>query len=102
MAAQPWLDVSFGEKEAAKAAGARWDPRARRWYAPRPGIPELARWLPRPPIPAVLPGEDRAFGAGLFVDLVCARPDSDQIGRPRRGGSDVRDVDDRTGCRACR
>lgn len=70
MPAQPWLDVPFADKDAAKAAGARWDPKARRWYAPRPGIVELARWLPRPPIPAVLPGEDRQFGGGLFVDLV--------------------------------
>ena len=43
---QPWLDVPFGEKDDAKAAGALWDWRAKRWYAPRPGMPELARWLP--------------------------------------------------------
>lgn len=43
---QPWLDVPFGEKDEAKAAGAQWDWRAKRWYAPRPGMPELARWLP--------------------------------------------------------
>ena len=30
----------------------------------------LDRWAPFPPIPATLPGEDRTFGAGLFVDLV--------------------------------
>ncbi|GAA4930419.1 nuclease-like protein [Actinomycetospora succinea] len=45
---QPWLDVPFGEKDDAKAAGAQWDWRAKRWYAPRPGMPELARWLPVP------------------------------------------------------
>lgn len=43
---QPWLDVPFGEKDDAKAAGALWDWRAKRWYAPRPGMTELARWLP--------------------------------------------------------
>ncbi|MEJ2885401.1 DUF5710 domain-containing protein [Actinomycetospora aeridis] len=43
---QPWLDVPFGEKDEAKAAGAQWDWRAKRWYAPRPGMAELARWLP--------------------------------------------------------
>ena len=43
---QPWLDVPFGEKDEAKAAGALWDWRSRRWYAPRPGMAELARWLP--------------------------------------------------------
>jgi hypothetical protein len=48
---QPWLDVPFGEKDEAKAAGARWDWRAKRWYAPRPGMAELARWLPVPRTP---------------------------------------------------
>jgi hypothetical protein len=49
---QPWLDVPFGEKDEAKAAGARWDWRAKRWYAPQPGMPELARWLPGARTPA--------------------------------------------------
>jgi Domain of unknown function (DUF5710) len=65
-----WLDVPFAEKDQAKAAGARWDQSARRWYAPRAGIAELARWAALPDLPALLPGEDRSFGAGLFVDLV--------------------------------
>lgn len=56
---QPWLDVPFGEKDEAKAAGAQWDWRAKRWYAPRPGMPELARWLP---VAAPAP-EDRADAA---------------------------------------
>src|SRR5215210_6234605 len=30
-----WLDVPYAEKDTAKAAGARWDPDARRWYALR-------------------------------------------------------------------
>ncbi|MEX5632720.1 DUF5710 domain-containing protein [Parafrankia sp. FMc2] len=65
-----WLDVPYAEKDLAKAAGARWDARARRWYAPRPDIPALARWAARPDLPVLLPGEDRSFGSGLFVDLV--------------------------------
>jgi hypothetical protein len=65
-----WLDVPFGEKDEAKALGARWDPAARRWYAPGPDRPGLARWAALPEVPDLLPGEDRAFGAGLFVDLV--------------------------------
>jgi len=65
-----WLDVAFAEKDAAKAHGARWDPTARRWYAPRPGITALDRWQARPDVPDLLPGEDRNFGSGLFVDLV--------------------------------
>ncbi|QWF80078.1 DUF5710 domain-containing protein [Amycolatopsis sp. CA-230715] len=65
-----WLDVPFPEKDEAKALGARWDPAAKRWYAPRPGMAGLARWAARPDVPDLLPGEDRAFGSGLFVDLV--------------------------------
>jgi Domain of unknown function (DUF5710) len=65
--ARVWLEVPYAEKEAAKRAGARWDLPARRWYAPRPGMEQLQRWRA---CPDVLPGEDRQFGAGLFVDLV--------------------------------
>jgi hypothetical protein len=69
MAQRLWLDVPYAEKDAAKSAGARWDPDVRRWYAPRVALlPELARWESR--VPELLPGEDRSFGQGLFVDLV--------------------------------
>jgi hypothetical protein len=64
-----WLDVPYAEKDAAKSAAARWDPDQRRWYAPQVALlPMLARWESR--IPELLPGEDRSFGQGLFVDLV--------------------------------
>lgn len=65
-----WLDVPYSQKDQAKAAGARWDSNARRWYAPRAGVRELEAWAPLPPVPMLLPGENRAFGSGLFVDLV--------------------------------
>ncbi|NYH79220.1 hypothetical protein FHR84_002554 [Actinopolyspora biskrensis] len=65
-----WLDVPFAEKDAAKAAGARWDPAEKRWYAPREGMEALRPWTALPEVPELLPGEDRTFGAGLFVDLV--------------------------------
>lgn len=65
-----WLDVPFAEKDEAKAAGARWDPAEKRWYAPRPGMDALARWAAAPEVPDLLPGEDRSLGSGLFVDLV--------------------------------
>jgi Domain of unknown function (DUF5710) len=79
-----WLDVPYDDRLAAKAAGARWDPSAKRWYAPRAGIQELRWWEP---LPQLLPGEDRSFGSGLFVDLIpqscwfsnvrtCVRPES--------------------------
>ena len=65
-----WLDVPFAEKDEAKAAGARWDAAAKRWYAPRPGMAALQRWAAAPEVPDLLPGEDRSLGSGLFVDLV--------------------------------
>jgi Domain of unknown function (DUF5710) len=65
-----WLDVPFSEKDQAKALGARWDPQARRWYATPAAMPRLERWVALPEVPATLPGEDRTFGRGLFVDLV--------------------------------
>ncbi|WP_101254571.1 DUF5710 domain-containing protein [Streptomyces barkulensis] len=65
-----WLDVPFSEKDEAKRHGARWDPSARRWYAPRPGMEGLGRWAAAPDVPDLLPGEDRTLGSGLFVDLV--------------------------------
>jgi len=68
-----WLEVSYAEQDAAKAAGARWDRSLRAWYAPRQGMTELDQWVGRPPLPDVLDGEDRSFGDGLFVDLI---PDS--------------------------
>ncbi len=48
-----WLDVPFADKDAAKAAGAKWDGREKRWYAPKGADLDLVRaWLPagmRPP-----------------------------------------------------
>lgn len=34
------------------------------------GMTALDRWQARPDVPDLLPGEDRNFGSGLFVDLV--------------------------------
>lgn len=65
-----WLDVPFSEKDQAKAYGARWDPTAKRWYDPRPTTAGLQRWTALPDVPALLPGEDRSFGSGLFVDMI--------------------------------
>jgi hypothetical protein len=69
-ATRAYLDVPYAEKDAAKALGARWDQTARRWYDPRPPTAGLERWVARPPVPDLLPEEDRTFGAGLFVDMV--------------------------------
>jgi hypothetical protein len=69
LSGRTWLDVPFAEKDAAKAAGARWDPTVRRWYAPT-NSKSLGRWVASDDLPSLLPGEDRSFGSGLFVDLV--------------------------------
>ncbi|WP_329453719.1 DUF5710 domain-containing protein (plasmid) [Streptomyces sp. NBC_01724] len=65
-----WLDVSYQEKDEAKAAGARWDGAARRWYAPPGSEGALEKWTASPDVPDLLPGEDRTLGQGLFVDPV--------------------------------
>lgn len=66
-----WLDVPYADKDEAKALGARWDARERRWYAGPRAHPDLhTRWGARPELPITLPGEDRSFGTGLFVDLI--------------------------------
>jgi hypothetical protein len=65
-----YLDVPFAEKDEAKRHGARWDPKARRWFDPHPPTTGLQRWAALPDVPELLPGEDRSFGAGLFVDMV--------------------------------
>jgi len=71
MVAQPiWLDVPLEEKDEAQALGARWDPVAGRWFAPRPGMRELDRWYANTSGLDLLPGEDRTLGSELFVDLV--------------------------------
>jgi Domain of unknown function (DUF5710) len=62
-----WLDVPFAEIERAKRLGARFDGQAKRWYAPPGTWPRLGRWHP---LPERIPGEDRQFGQGLFVDLI--------------------------------
>jgi hypothetical protein len=69
-AEQVWLDVPFADKDEAKQRGARWDAKARRWYASSANAEALSRWAAKPPIPDLLPGEDRSLGSGLFVDLV--------------------------------
>src|SRR5690349_15635188 len=70
MTARVWLDVPYSEKDEAKRLGARWDPASRRWYAPEGRAEALQRWQAQPDLRTLFPGEDREFGAGLFVDLV--------------------------------
>ncbi|MFE6959552.1 DUF5710 domain-containing protein [Streptomyces sp. NPDC057696] len=44
MSERIWLNVPFPEKDQAKARGARWDAKERRWYAPQQGMASLHRW----------------------------------------------------------
>ena len=46
MAEPIWLDVPSHDEEAAKAAGAQWDPKQRHWFAPGPQMSALDRWRP--------------------------------------------------------
>ena len=47
MADRQYLTVPFNERDAAKAAGARWDAKAKSWWASdRVGRDRIERWLP--------------------------------------------------------
>jgi len=70
-----YLDVKFKEKDAAKAAGAKWDRDAKQWYAPEgTSVERVSDWLPAPEKTdsPVLPPEEE-FGqairsAGLILE----------------------------------
>jgi hypothetical protein len=50
-----WLTVPFADNDRVKAFGGRWDPNQRSWWIARERYSdELARWLPRPPVPAIV------------------------------------------------
>jgi hypothetical protein len=64
-----WLDVPYSDRNLVKRLGALWDPAARRWYAPVPGLPALRPWRR---LPQSVPGEDRGYGQGLYADPIPA------------------------------
>ena len=69
--ARKYLFVPYTEKDLAKAAGARWDKKARAWYVgPKADIQTLQRWLPenvfRQQEPAIDPHSE-------FADLLRAQ-----------------------------
>jgi hypothetical protein len=93
-----WLDVPYAEKDQAKALGARWDPTARRWYAPpsaapgleglhRPGLHRKDVPDPRPLRPPTHPPtHPPADGRVVCVDEfgpLNLLPRKGQTGRPR-------------------
>ena len=91
MAAQSGLTSRSVTRTAAKAAGARWDAAERRWYAPQPGMPGLARWAP-------LPGPAARRGPRVRPGPV-RRPDpADVVVRQRPVARSIRGTG--TGCAA--
>lgn len=65
------LSVPYAQRHSAQAAGARWDPHARGWYAP-PGVDTgpLAGWLIES---APLPDGPRVPAAVCVMAIVCYR-----------------------------
>jgi hypothetical protein len=62
-----WLDVPPADRSRVRRLGARWDHAASAWQVPTPG---LAVWDPWRQLPERLPGEDRSYGQGLYVDML--------------------------------
>jgi hypothetical protein len=61
-----YLDVPYGERKAAKAAGAAWDPVARCWFVgPHADRQKLARWQPVEADADQTTGAREAFAAAL-------------------------------------
>ena len=59
------------EKDDAEKLGAVWNDERRRWYAPKPDLEALAKWLPSgKELSSTFAGEDRTWGEGLFVDFI--------------------------------
>ena len=68
--ARIWLDLPYDERHEAEKLGAVWNDQRRRWYAPKPDMTTLAKWLSGEELPSTFAGEDRTWGEGLFVDLI--------------------------------
>ena len=61
-----WLDVSYHERDRAKAFGARWDQQEMRWYAPPfTYLQPLRRWMPSARIYLDTAFEDKEEVKGL-------------------------------------
>ena len=57
-----FLEVQFDDRQAAKAAGAKWDPQAKHWYAPRGSdLDRFTVWLPAQPDAAPTKSENGNF-----------------------------------------
>lgn len=90
-----WLTVPYSEKNAAKKAGARWDPAKTLWYAPAGAdLTPLKQWLPeKAPVPEPRMNPREEFAAALQeagLDLGGTLPEMDGrihrvplVGRPQ-------------------
>lgn len=57
-----FLEVQFDDRQAAKAVGAKWDPQAKHWYAPRGSdLDRFTVWLPAQPDAAPTKSENGNF-----------------------------------------
>jgi len=59
-----YLDVPFADKDAAKRLGAKWDPRYKRWYAPKDKLQRFNKWIPQnvePTLDELLEAADDKF-----------------------------------------
>jgi putative DNA primase/helicase len=83
-----YLVVPYREKDQAKAAGAAWDHKARRWYAgPKANVRALQRWLPE--------NVTRQQASGLspeneFAELLCTNGCLVDVHHPVMDGSKQR------------
>ena len=81
-----YLAVPYAEREAAKAAGAKWDWREKLWYIGPEGTREgLAKWLPENS-PAPAPSDPRGEFAAVCASSVAILSGDHPImdGRPHR------------------
>lgn len=69
-----YLTTPYGEKDEAKALGAKWDPWVKRWWInkKRPDKQPFARWLPYEPEvapPAINRERNTCTGCGTYIDI---------------------------------
>lgn len=71
-----YLDVPYGEKEEAKALGAKWNPRIKKWYtnAERKKYVRFAKWILRDTDDAVIATEYIHIIEGQQKCWKCGRP----------------------------
>ena len=72
-----YIAVPYGERDAAKAAGAHWDKKAKSWYVGKDAdLSKVARWIPKPDEAQQDPAKTvKEEFADALRQLNCAHPD---------------------------